>query len=76
MGSSTEVEQEDCYGRVAGVALYGILRYQYDYRNWSIAVSRERNRDIAVWEECSSIADCCISRVSEMEDCCIKSGLA
>ena len=48
MGSSTEVEQGDCYGRVAGVALYGILRYQYDYRNWSIAVSRDHDRDIAV----------------------------
>jgi hypothetical protein len=32
--------------------------------------------DIAVWEECSSIAGCCISRVSEMGDCCIKSVLA
>ena len=48
MGSSTEVEQEDCYGRVAGVAVYGILRYQYDYRIWSIAVSRDHDRDIAV----------------------------
>ena len=48
MVSSTEVEQEDCYGRVAGVALYGILRYQYDYRNWSIAASRDHDRDITV----------------------------
>jgi hypothetical protein len=70
-GSSTEscrrivvIEHSIAYcGIITGIVI-GVLLYH------------EIMIDIAVWEECSSIADCCISRVSEMEDCCIKSVLA